>query len=88
MEPEQERLSKLYSGSGVHSLSELNSKLNPNLFQRIQKFKTPYGILTMLLPPYWQQEEVFIMDLALSFIVAVAAGVVCHYIIKWLDGDK
>ena len=27
------------------------------------------------------------MDLALSFIVAVAAGVVCHYIIKWLDGD-
>jgi len=28
------------------------------------------------------------MDLALSFIVAVAAGVACHYIIKWLDGDK
>ena len=29
------------------------------------------------------------MDLALSFIVAVAAGVVCHYIIKWLDrNDK
>ena len=45
---------------------------------------------------YWQRyrlhtgnrKEVFIMDLALSFIVAVAAGVVCHYIIKWLDGDK
>ena len=45
---------------------------------------------------YWQcyrlhtgnGKEVFIMDLALSFIVAVAAGVVCHYIIKWLDGDK
>jgi len=28
MEPEQERLSKLYSGSGIHSLSELNPKLN------------------------------------------------------------
>ena len=26
------------------------------------------------------------MDEALSFIIAVAAGVVCHYIIKWLDG--
>jgi len=26
MEPEQERLSKLYSGSGIHSLSELNPK--------------------------------------------------------------
>ena len=24
----------------------------------------------------------------ISFIVAVAAGVACHYIIKWLDGDK
>ena len=24
MEPEQERLFKLYSGSGIHSLSELN----------------------------------------------------------------
>nr|DAP06125.1 MAG TPA: hypothetical protein [Caudoviricetes sp.] len=23
-----------------------------------------------------------------SFLVAVMAGVVCHYIIKWLDGDK
>ena len=56
MEPEQERLSKLYSGSGVHSLSELNYKLNPSLFQHIYKFKTPYGILKMLPPPYWQQE--------------------------------
>jgi len=27
MEPEQERLSKLYSGSGIHSLSELNPNL-------------------------------------------------------------
>jgi len=27
MEPEQERLSKLYSGSGIHSLPELNPNL-------------------------------------------------------------
>jgi len=26
MEPEQERFSKLYSGSGIHSLPELNPK--------------------------------------------------------------
>ena len=32
MEPEQERLSKLYSGSGIHSLPELNPKI---LFQHI-----------------------------------------------------
>ena len=28
MEPEQEHLSKLYSGSGIHSLPELNPKLS------------------------------------------------------------
>ena len=28
MEPEQEHLFKLYSGSGIHSLSELNPKKN------------------------------------------------------------
>ena len=42
MEPEQERLSKLYSGSGIHSLPELNLNLiqinilrNPVLIHRI-----------------------------------------------------
>jgi len=28
------------------------------------------------------------MEFILSFLVAVMAGVVCHYIIKWLDGDE
>ncbi len=32
MEPEQERLSKLYSGSGIHSLPELN----PNFMEANQ----------------------------------------------------
>ena len=27
------------------------------------------------------------MENLISFIVAVAAGVVCHYICKWLDKD-
>ena len=27
-------------------------------------------------------------DFVISFLVAVMAGVACHYIIKWLDGDK
>ena len=34
-----------------------------------------------------QREEVFIMDVAVSFLVTVMGGVVCHYIIKWLDRD-
>ena len=27
------------------------------------------------------------LEILASFFVAVAAGVACHYIIKWLDGD-
>ena len=34
------------------------------------------------------REEVNHMEFIMSLIVAVAAGVICHYIIKWLDGDK
>lgn len=33
-------------------------------------------------------KEVFAMEIFTSFFVAVMAGVVCHCIIKWLDGDK
>jgi hypothetical protein len=38
------------------------------------------------------REEVFGLYYIASFLIAVAAGVTCHYIIKWLDsnnkGDK
>ena len=27
------------------------------------------------------------MEVVIAFLVAVAAGVACHYIIKWLDRD-
>ena len=33
------------------------------------------------------RKEVFPIQEVLSFLVPVAAGVACHYIIKWLDGD-
>ena len=40
------------------------------------------------LPPrYWQQEGGVLVESVLAFIIAVAAGVACHYIIKWLDSD-
>ncbi|NBH72155.1 nitrate reductase [Clostridiaceae bacterium] len=29
-----------------------------------------------------------LVDVFVSFFIAVMAGVVCHYIIKWLDSDK
>jgi hypothetical protein len=28
------------------------------------------------------------MEVVISFLVAVSAGVACHYIIKWLDSDN
>lgn len=28
------------------------------------------------------------MEIVTAFLVAVAAGVACHYIIKWLDSDR
>ena len=39
-------------------------------------------------PRLVQKGGVSTMEHVLSFFIAVAAGVVCHYIIKWLDGDK
>lgn len=27
------------------------------------------------------------MEIAIAFLVSVAAGIVCHYIFKWLDRD-
>lgn len=44
--------------------------------------------MLMLPPPILVRKGVLTMEFIISFIVAVAAGVVCHYIIKWLDGDK
>ena len=43
-----------------------------------------------VLPPlYWQREGgVSYMEVVLSFLVAVAAGVTCHYVIKWLDSEN
>ena len=36
----------------------------------------------------WYRGEVNCMEYIISLIVTVVAGVICHYIIKWLDGDK
>lgn len=45
---------------------------------------------------YWQcyrlhtgnRKEVNHMDFFTSLIVTIVGGVICHCIIKWLDGDK
>ena len=44
--------------------------------------------IQMLPPLYWYGKGVCILDILAAFIVTVAGGVVCHYIIKWLDRDK
>lgn len=47
-----------------------------------------YDIIIMLPPLDWYRKGVYWMEVFVSLIVAVAAGVICHYIIKWLDGGK
>ena len=50
--------------------------------------KVNTGIIICVTAPIPEQEGGVIVEFIFSFYIAVAAGVVCHYIIKWLDGDK
>ena len=47
-----------------------------------------HGIIILLPPLDWYGKGVYYMEMLVSFVIAVAAGVACHYIIKWLDGDE
>lgn len=38
--------------------------------------------------PDRQREGGEYLEILTSFLIAVMAGVACHYIIKWLDGDN
>ena len=49
---------------------------------------TDYDKIFVLPPPDWCRKEVPYMEVFVTFLAAVAAGVACHYIIKWLDGGK
>ena len=46
------------------------------------------SIINYVTAPIPGQEGGVIVEVIFSFYIAVAAGVVCHYIIKWLDGDR
>ena len=47
-----------------------------------------YGKIPMLSYPIRQRKGGVKMDILLSLFVAVMGGVICHYIIKWLDGNN
>ena len=57
------------------------------LWQGTFRVMKMYDILKKLPPLYWYQEGVPYVEYLLSFIIAVMGGVVCHYIIKWLDDE-
>ena len=46
-----------------------------------------YVILSVLPPPIMALKGGVIMELTISFISSVVAGVVAYYICKWLDGE-
>lgn len=41
----------------------------------------------MLSHPIWQQKGGVLVEIIISFLVSVMAGVASYYIYKWLDGD-
>jgi len=45
------------------------------------------GVHTFALP-ICTGRGVYVMEIMLSFIISVTAGVVAYYICKWLDGDE
>ena len=48
-----------------------------------------HDIITLLLPSIERRKGVLpVKEVLISFIITVVAGVVCHRINKWLDGDK
>lgn len=53
----------------------------------VYSFYHRYAIIQWLPPPYWYRKGVSCLSPFISFIVAVAAAVAAHYVIKWLDSD-
>jgi len=47
-----------------------------------------YGIMTMLSYRYLATGGGVFIDIIISFLVSVMAGVVAYYICKWLDSDN
>lgn len=54
----------------------------------VYSFYHRYAIIQWLPPPYWYRKGVSCLSPFISFIVAVAAAVAAHYVIKWLDSDE
>ena len=52
------------------------------------QFVLSHDILNVLLPQTGNRKGVHTLTNFASFLIAVAAGVACHYIIKWLDDDN
>lgn len=57
--------------------------------KKMWKRKGDYAIIFPLPPPILAQKGgVSNMDIITSLIAPVLAGVICHLICKWLDGDE
>ena len=74
-----------------HILQEHNAKyITPSAGKLAEGFficRKSCGIIWMLSYLHLATGGGVGMEVIITFLVAVAAGVACHYIIKWLDGD-
>lgn len=55
--------------------------------KKIWQNRKKHGIICLLSHRYLATGGGVHMEVAITFLVTVAAGVACHYIIKWLDRD-
>ena len=56
--------------------------------RKIWRWQGKHGIICPLPPPTMARKGGACMDYLISLIIADVAGVICHLISKWLDGDK
>ena len=74
-----------YGGRFWHVSNNIMLAKSNKKYQILQ-ISLEYGTILSLPPLDWQGKGVLMVDVFIAFFVAVTADVVCHYIIKWLDG--
>ena len=57
------------------------------IFPSLCPFPLWYGIIQVLLLPFWQRKGGADMQILFSLLIAVTANVLSYFICKWLDGD-
>ena len=67
---------------------KIRESLKPFYQKKQSNYAKDCDIISMLSYRYPTTGGGVHMEVITAFLVAVAAGVACHYIIKWIDSDR